>query len=271
MKISFVTFADHRYRPTLERIKAEALDMNIFDDVCALSDLNFDEDYKTLFIKEKRDKMYAFGFYCWKSWAVKKAMDKLNDGDFLVYADAGCILNNRGIRLLKKWLNVISADKDFIAFQQKYIEEEYTKEDVFQYFHISQDDSKVRNTGQYFAGAFILRKSNSTEDLVDKWFDLSNLHFQLIDDTIINDKNSKLLQPRYDQSIISLLLKNHEHLLSLDMNEILDTIVNRINSPIIVAREKKYTINGFLKTLPLRIMNKLFKMCLLKSPCKFKR
>ncbi len=271
MKISFVTFADHRYKPTLERIRVEALNMNIFDDIYVLSDLDFDEEYKTLFFKEKRDKMYAFGFYCWKSWAVKTVMDKLNYGDFLVYADAGCILNNRGVDLLKKWLKVISVDKDFIAFQQKYIEEEYTKEDVFQYFHISQDNSKVRNTGQYFAGAFILRKSNCTESFVNEWFDLSNLHFQLIDDTIINNANSKLLQLRYDQSIISLLLKKYEHLFSLDINEIIDSFRNRKNSPIVVAHKKEYTINGFLMTLPKRFVNKLFMMSSFEPPFKFKK
>lgn len=271
MKISFVTFADHRYKPTLERIRTEALNMNVFDDIYVLSDLDFDEEYKTLFFKEKRDKMYAFGFYCWKSWAVKSVMDKMEDGNFLVYADAGCIINNNGDNLLIKWLEKISVDNDFIAFQQKYAEEEYTKEDVFQFFKITHENNQIRKTGQFFAGAFILRKNKSTANLVEKWFKLSNYNFQLIDDSIICESSPNFLLPRYDQSIISLLLKSYEHLLSFDMEDINDTLINRTNSPIIVARKKRYTIKGFFLTLPIRIVNKLFKICLLRPPFKFKR
>lgn len=271
MKISFVTFADHRYKPTLERIKAEALNLKIFNEVYILSDLDFDEEYKTLFFKEERDKMYAFGFYCWKSWAVKSVMEKMEDGNFLVYADAGCIINNNGADLLIKWLEKISIDNDFIAFQQKYVEEKYTKEDVFLFFKIAHENSKIRKSGQFFAGAFILRKNKSTAKLVEKWFKLSNYNFQLIDDSIICESSSNFIQPRYDQSIISLLLKSYKHLLSFDIEEINDTLINRANSPIIVARKKRYTIRGFFLTLPIRVVNKLFKMFLLKPPFKFKR
>lgn len=257
MNISFVTFADSRYRPTLERIKQEAEGMDIFKNIYILTEKDFDDNYRKFFYGQQRDKMFAFGFYCWKSWAVNHAIHLIYDNDYLVYCDAGCVLNKKYASKLLDWLKEISNDNDIIAFQQtNYLEYLYCKEDLFRYFSISNNDIDIRQTGQFFAGVLIIRKTKSSFDLVDKWYQTSNSDINLIDDSVIEPNPSDFVAHRYDQSILSLLLKLYPKKCVKDVITIRDKNNARI-SPIAVSRKKKRTIMYNIKLFPLILINKI--------------
>ncbi|WP_460197547.1 hypothetical protein [Segatella asaccharophila] len=246
----------------MERIKKEAQGMNIFDGIYILSEKDFDIAYKKLFYGEHRNKMYAFGYYSWKSWAVKSVLDKLNEGDLLIYCDAGCTLNPKGLRKLHLWISDISKqDKDIMAFiQPQYLEKAYTKEEVFKYFSISQNDKMIRNTGQFFAGTLLVRKTLQSSDLINQWYNLSNYHKDLIDESTTCTENPDFITCRYDQSLLSLLLKQYKGLVTKNLSEIEYGCHSNIgieDSPIWALRKKKLTFIGYLKVFPIRVINKI--------------
>ena len=49
----------------------------------------------------------SFGYWQWKPYLIRRVMDRMEEGDFLVYADAGCTLNPRGIPRLKEYLHMV--------------------------------------------------------------------------------------------------------------------------------------------------------------------
>ena len=75
-------------------------------------------------------------------------MDRMEEGDFLVYADAGCSLNPKGIKRLEEYLQ-IAADSPcgVLGFDQHWLEAEWTKADLFDYFG-ALNDPKYMNHGQ---------------------------------------------------------------------------------------------------------------------------
>ena len=51
MKLAYVTFADNRYKPTRELAKKKIEALGVFDNVYALSEDDFDPDFKDKFYK----------------------------------------------------------------------------------------------------------------------------------------------------------------------------------------------------------------------------
>ena len=68
------------------------------------------------------------------SYFVKKTFDKMNDGDILVYADAGCsiIKNLESYKKFKIYVNLVKQhESGSLAFQMCFPEETYTKSKTF--------------------------------------------------------------------------------------------------------------------------------------------
>lgn len=268
-KIIFVTFADSKYTPSLKRIEREALDMGIFDNIYILCEKDFDADYSKFFYGQERQKMYAFGYYCWKSYAIKKVMDIASVGDTIVYCDAGCTLNKKAVDVLREWIYGMDETNDVTAFIQDYEERKYTKEEVFKHFNIKEDDP-IRTAGQFFAGALILRKTASSEDLVNKWFKASNSEINLIDEKTTLTTYPDFVTPRYDQSILSILIKLYKNVNILSV-DVLKSDGGIKNKPIIVTHSKKYSFTGFVKTFHKRAINSLCRKLGMKELFLFRR
>ena len=260
MKIYFATFTDDRYKPTREKARKQAEEMGIFDKVFALSEHDFDPYFKELFYKEHRNKMFAFGFYCWQPWTDMHVLDQMEDGDILFYSDAGNTLNPKGKKKFMEWINMISSgEKDVLALMHPdYFEYEYTKEDVFQYFKVEKE-SPIRETGQYFLGALLVRKSPSSYALIKKWFDINCNHFDVIDESVNHPNEPRFKAFRYGQSAISVMLKNYKGVVTLDFNNVCrhDKTTEGIeDAPFWAYRTKTITLWAKLAMLPKRIVNR---------------
>lgn len=261
MKIYFATFTDDRYKPTREKARKQAEGMGIFDKVYALSEHDFDPSFKELFYNEHRNKMYAFGYYCWQPWTDMHVLDLMEDGDILFYSDAGNTLNPKGNGKFMEWVNMISkGEKDVMAFMQsQFLEYEYTKEDVFAYLGIERK-SPIRETGQYFLGALILRKTPSSYALIKKWFDINCNHLEIIDESVNIPNDPRFKAFRYGQSVMSVLLKNYNGLVTMDYFNVYrpkGSIEGIEDAPFWAFRIKDLSLKAKLGILPQRIVNKI--------------
>lgn len=274
MKLAYVTFADNRYKPTRDRAKKEVQALGIFDRIYAFSEDDFDLPFKDVFYGEHRDKMFAFGYYSWAPWACKHALDQIEDNDILFYSDAGNTINPNGKKRLLEWIEMVSHDDNDILgiVHEQYKEYEYTKEDVFHYFGIDKNDI-IRKTGQFFVGALVIRKTESSSDLINQWFEVGSMRLDLIDETALLQNDPRFVAFRYDQSLISVLLKKYDKVVTVDYSEVClsgRSTKGLENAPFWAFRTKEITPWAKIEMLPKRIVNRICRLFGLKVVYRYK-
>lgn len=140
-------------------------------------------------------------------------MENRPENAVLLYCDAGCHLNPKGVERLQFYVDELNADplgvKAFYAHcgYTEVTEKKWMKGDVFEYFNC-RDRKDVTDSQQVAATQILLRKVSSAVELVREWKRIMYEQFSLIDDTPSKSPNLPgYLENRHDQSIFSLLYK----------------------------------------------------------------
>ena len=199
--IHFISFADKKYKKTLNRIESEALNSGFFDTIQI-----FDEDFLS-----SDQKIYCqqnprgFGFWSWKSTVVLKNLDIIDYGDILVYSDAGNTINANGKKKFDEYINYLNQkDIDSIFFQMAHLEKTWTKMDLIDYL----DAYELLETGQLTACSFLIKKTERTVNLIKKWNNICLNNKNFIDDSVSKKGNDNtFMDHRHDQSVLSILVK----------------------------------------------------------------
>lgn len=79
-------------------------------------------------------------------------MEALPEGDFLVYLDSGCQVNKNATKCFYEYAKDIQESEkyDMLCFDLLlHKEHRFTTEQIFEAFHISKNNTAIRNTGQY--------------------------------------------------------------------------------------------------------------------------
>jgi len=217
----FCTFADSRMKKSLQRIKKQAEELNFFDGILINNENDLEQDFKERF----RDKLIkgsrGYGYWVWKPQIVLQALDQMNEGDVLLYADAGCHLNKNGIERLKYYFEranlsesglfvfqeAVKTEDDNLETGYSHLEKIYTKGDIFDYFNV-RDNKQICDTGMIIATTFLIRKCEKSEDIINKWLDIFKINFNLVDNSPSKSQNfDGFIENRHDQSIFSILCK----------------------------------------------------------------
>ena len=192
-KTHFISFGggSKSFHGAVNRLKSQALSLNLFDSVIGFTedDLKADklfwDKHGKFIIENKR----GYGYWIWKSYLVKKTLETLNEGDILMYADAGCVLADKHINELNKLFQ--AAKTDLIIASLTCNEENWTKHDLIKYLDMEQSPS-IR-TNQIQASAIIFYKCQKTIDLVNQWYHtatVQNYHFLDDSESIIENSSS---------------------------------------------------------------------------------
>ncbi|CAB4032220.1 Hypothetical predicted protein, partial [Paramuricea clavata] len=147
------------------------------------------------------------GYWLWKSYIILKTLlTKLNDGDLLIYHDAGAYFVKDIGPLFKL---AMDANPSVLAFHQPYRERLFTKRDA--YVLMGMDEPRVyqNKQNQRMAGLQVYMKSCATIQFVMEYLAYST------DRRIVSDDKNVMGKPnfegfvgnRHDQSIFSLLTK----------------------------------------------------------------
>lgn len=223
-KIHFISFADSKMQPTLNRIKAEALNTGWFDSVSTVNEHFFDSEY--LCLVKPTLHMRGFGYWRWKSYVIRRKMQEIAKDDIILYADAGCTINKNGYKRFREYIQLVENNKSGLLFfrQDGLKERAWTKADLLDYAgYLDNDD-------QLWGGGIFLRKTQDSVDFVEKYYELCNYHFELITDSpSILENDPSFVENRHDQSALSVIGK-------------------RYNAVIISSRET-YTAGDFRKEL----------------------
>lgn len=208
-KTVFVSFADTRYLSSLERLKHETESFG-FDERYFFTEKDLPEG----FFEGFNPKIYrrGYGYWTWKPYVVERVLETLQEGDILVYSDGGNHFEINAINRYREYLDMLSIDKPILAFQQPYLEKDWTKMDVFKYT-CPTDYLSYAMTLQLWGGCFILMKSKITDGFLKTWNETRINHIDLFTDKRSSEPNLEgFHENRHDQSVFSILVKQLPHI-----------------------------------------------------------
>ena len=180
--------------------------MNIFEDIFLYEELTLGKDFKTRFKDKLNYNVRGFGYWCWKPYIILESLKIIDNGDILVYADAGCHLKKEYIDKMKNYIE--DAEKyDIVAFELGIPDKLFTKSDLFDYFNVL-NNKEITDTNTRCATSLIIKKTDKTIRFVNEWLKVFYDNFHLADDTPSTIKNlDGFVEHRHDQSIFSILSK----------------------------------------------------------------
>lgn len=210
MVVNLITFgagAD-KYIEAGQRLLRQADAAGLFDKsvLYLAEDLKADTDFWAqhgAFIEQNKR---GYGYWLWKPFLIKREMARMQDGDKLVYLDAGCEIDIRKKDNLVSLLSYV--EQDLLIGSRTCIEREFNKIDVI--LKMNMLEARYLETNQRQPGACIYLVCQKTRDFVNEWYDLC-CDYHLLDDSPCTHKNMGGFQDhRHDQAIFSLLTKKRD-------------------------------------------------------------
>jgi hypothetical protein len=159
----------------------------------------FDKNKKIL--EQKR----GAGYWLWKPYIILDMLNKINDGDYLVYMDSGA----KFIRNPINFLRMIN-HKGILCFRMVLPQGKWAKGDCFHIINQNNEDD-FRYDLQIQGTYLFLRKCDYSVNFVKKWLNYCETE-DLITDEPNKYKNNfpEFVDHRHDQSILSLMVYNYD-------------------------------------------------------------
>lgn len=103
------------------------------------------------------------GLWIWKPWVCLKALEQINDGDYLFYCDAGQVFIDDLHLLIPDFE---ASGKDIMVFEQSLLSKCFTKHECYELM-----DWHDYSGNQLLSGYIFMRKSATSMRYMQEWFD----------------------------------------------------------------------------------------------------
>ena len=149
------------------------------------------------------------GYWLWKPLLLKKTFDMMQEGDYCVYADAGCTVNPNGKERLNYYFDLMEKENTgiFRFLFEGTKELTSTNHKVFEFFNVDKD-VEFMNSYHLMATVLIFKKCKNSIDFINKYYEIATTSPDIFSD-IHNDYvvNTEYKDHRHDQSVSSCLAK----------------------------------------------------------------
>lgn len=229
-KQHFISYGDDRPNAVL-RIKQQAESFNTFSTIDVYNNNNiYDNDFKKRYsyvLNQRR----GGGYWLWKYYLISEKMKKISDGEYIIYCDSGCELNNKGMKRYYEYLDMLgNSEFGMLSFplgwnkkrepppNQGCTDKVWSVKQLFDFLKIDIN-SEIAGTPQYPATILIMKKCQHSLKILDEYIKVLSYDQKLITD-FYNDKGQGnfFRENRHDQSIWSLLRKKYGSIV-LDKDE----------------------------------------------------
>ena len=149
----------------------------------------------------------GYGYWIWKPYVIKEALQKINENDILLYLDGRSGLRRTGKPI--RWLdNFILENKfDMAIWQMIHKEMSWTTGDIFSAFNLDLNSTLLK-TGQFAATFHAWRKNIRSLNFLNEWLNFLLDNREICRDEVSQNLNhKKFIGNRHDQSVFSLLIK----------------------------------------------------------------
>jgi len=200
-----INYANGRYLKAQQYCSQSARQVG-FDEVISYSFNDIDSEFLE---KNKHilSQSRGAGYWIWKPYFISKTLERMNEGDLLVYSDSGSIYQGS----IQPLIDSIKNDPHgVLSFELKgLIEKDYTKKDSFVLMGL--DDPKYTDTSQREATYIWLIKNDFTVKLINEYLEYAENENIITDlPNVTGDNYSTFKDHRHDQSIWSLLCKKYD-------------------------------------------------------------
>jgi hypothetical protein len=205
MQKYFITYGDNKYKQSLQRIATEANNLNLFDKIICYTPANLGDDILNSPLMQYEQ---GGGYWAWKPYVIELTLQKMQDGDLLVYCDTGCTLAlSHEWNLFFNKLNHYNAL--FFLLHNKV--ECWSKQNVIKHY-----EHLVPYFHQFYqvaATAFIIKKMPQIVSLITEWKNLMLTRPDLVlnvPDEERQFESKRFIENRHDQSVLTGLVYQYE-------------------------------------------------------------
>lgn len=220
-KNMFITYGCERFAVSKSRILYEAENTEYFETVRAYVPTDVFDILEAKGAHETLEVMRmprGGGYWIWKPIVIHAALSELNEGDVLVYADAGCVVHNEPQRIQED-LQAIRDDPIGIShcgtrggFRKNRNRMDVTKAmlkdadaDVIKDFLEHHTDGE-----EFEANRLVICKKPNSVSFVNQWMDVALRNPRwFTDDPSDMENHPDFIEHRHDQSIYNLLAYIH--------------------------------------------------------------
>lgn len=137
---------------------------------------DIDEDFKSKH-KAILDSKRGGGYWLWKPYIILDMLNKINDGDELVYMDSGA-------NFIKDPSNILRMinHKGVLTFSMVQKKSKWTKGDCFYYIN-GEDKSNFKDENQIQGTYIFLKKCTTSVNFIKKWLDHCTSNNIITDDS----------------------------------------------------------------------------------------
>lgn len=196
-----INYADNNFREAQILNTRTAYKKGKVDNVIEYSpkdiDKKFFEENKEVLLQKR-----GGGFWLWKPYIILKTINRMNEGDYLIYCDSGAAYINN-VKYLIEDLN--KSKQDIMVFDLPLIEKQWTKAKTFEYLNCNNE--KYKESNQILATYMIIKVSKISKAFIELYLKCC-LNKEILIDNIDNE-NEYFIDHRHDQSIFSLLCKKN--------------------------------------------------------------
>ena len=198
----FTTFASTGFEETRDRIVDQARATGQFGAYYTYNEKDLSPELlksPTFAVKK------GFGLYSWKSDVIWQTLQKVNEGDVVVYLDAGSSIYK--CKELESYLHDMES-YDILAFMIHQRNYQWTRRSVLAYFSTSIP-YKWKNLFQFGANVIVVKKTPIGMDYISEWRNIMINRLDLCGDIGEEERKEedlRFIENRYDQTMMTALL-----------------------------------------------------------------
>jgi len=214
--IHFITYGNHRFKESKKRLLKEAEEFGEFKTITGYGPENLPKEFFQKF-KDVLVHPRGGGYWIWRPFILLDKLNKIKDGELLIFLDAGCKLNVFAKKRFYEYINMLKNSKyGIMSFQMSgkigpgnlEKENKWTNSEIFKYLDVSTNGEHA-NTGQYLGGILVMKKNEHLLKII-------NLLIKALDDDPLmftdhynTNQHPEFNENRHEQSLFSLLRKIH--------------------------------------------------------------
>lgn len=199
----YITFGGKVYEPMTQKIVENAPKMGadkvlVYDEIWLTEQKDFYEQHRWCWDHPQKR---GFGWYCWKPYVILDALDRVADGDFVLYTDADTYPVGDLAVLFKE----CSKEGIMLFEASAHKNRPWLKRDCA--IVMAQDDDKYRDVQHAVARFLVFQKGRwKPKQLLMEWLTYSvNPLANTFDPSILASEKEGFVEHRCEQAILTLL------------------------------------------------------------------
>ncbi len=214
-RIHLASFASDHWVNALSRLRAECKASGFIDVFrqYLYDDLRTDSVFWTKHGEFIESNKRGRGYWIWKPHIILHSLSLMNDGDILIYADAGCTIMASGAARFQKYIEIArTTPQGIVGFSSEHPIYKWTKMDTI----MALGAESILDISSVIGTAIIIRKCTTSVRIMQQWMALCENYHLLDDSPSVAANHPEFREHRHDQAILSLLLRMEGCYVTLD-------------------------------------------------------